>query len=164
MDSALRAADPGLLGRPCAPFNAVRIPNRGRDITLTPGLVVKIVNRHDPAVGALRTARISQITPAAIVTQPDFFPPRSSMVAAQAGSNTVRLRAITVGQAEATIAEANQARRIAFAKVGRWSGVKCPGVAAVPRTVGIHPAPVSLATADRRKQVAFARAHSRRHD
>ena len=65
---------------------------------------------------------------------------------------------MAVGQAKATVGQADQARRVAFAQVGCGSCVQLPAPGVVGRTVGLDPVPGSVMPADGREQLALDRA------
>src|SRR5207302_779323 len=87
-----------------------------------------------PAVrrpGSLGTARIPEVAAAAIATQEDLRAPGAPAVATQPGANAVGGRAIAVGQADAPVGQADQARRVALPQLGRGHGVQPPALRVV---------------------------------
>src|SRR5579862_2276617 len=80
--------------------------------------VVVVIDGDDLAVQTLDAAGVSDFPADGVVAQCDGAVPRLSVVAAQEGADAVRLGAIAVGDAQATIAEPQQHGRIATESTG----------------------------------------------
>src|SRR5207249_519321 len=90
-----------------------RIPDAGGDIALLVPVIVEIINGHDPAVRPLHRARITEVPRAAVIPQNDLVAPMPAVVARKLRTNPIRRRAISVGQTEPAVLEADHARRVA---------------------------------------------------
>src|SRR5262249_18385790 len=157
------ASDSRFKGLPLLPGRLPRIPNRRRDVAVASGRIVVVVDGDDLAVGPLHAARVAEVVAAAIAAENDLGAPRRAAVAAEGGGDAVRGGTVTIGEAGTTVLQADQARWVALARVGRWRGLPLPVLAVVEGAVHVDPALRALPTANRRKQLPWAQPNGRRH-
>src|SRR5262245_28154602 len=107
---------PSVIIVPALSLEFGRIPDRGGDVALRPGLLVpEVIHGDHLAVPPLHAPRVADVPAAAVAAEHDLVPPRPPAVAAQAGPHGIRRGPTAVGQTDAAVREPKHARGITLA-------------------------------------------------
>src|SRR4051794_25853587 len=99
-------------------FSSIWVPDRRDDGAVgAGGALPEVVDGDHLPVRALDTARIPQVAAGAVLTQGDLRLPGVALVTAEAGAHAVGSGAVAVGEAEASIRQADHTGWIAAARV-----------------------------------------------
>ena len=96
---------------------AAGIPDSGLDLAPRAGTIMKCVNRHDLAVRPNDGPRIANVLATAVAAEDERGSPCFALVGAEPGLDGKWLAAVAVGQAQAAVRQAHQARRVSLASV-----------------------------------------------